>query len=181
MLIRWGGGSSATSDPQAILGINRPNRARTYNRGVEGFLYCENRSAVRTMQDSSHFGYAFAAARCAFAPTTLKEKRLRIVHFESEGVAGIAADDGSGWHGLSAHDSRFPGALPDLIAQGADLLRIGRELLPMPESNLMPFEFCRRCQSRLIFVSGSTMMITSRRVGLKSRLIPKSSGVSRPA
>jgi 2-keto-4-pentenoate hydratase/2-oxohepta-3-ene-1,7-dioic acid hydratase in catechol pathway len=55
---------------------------------------------------------------------------MRIVNFETGGVAGIAADDGAGWHGLTARDSGFPGALPDLIAQGADLLRIGRGLLP---------------------------------------------------
>jgi acylpyruvate hydrolase len=55
---------------------------------------------------------------------------MRIVHFEQGGVLGIAADDGSGWHGLTARESGFPGALPDLIAQGADLLRIGRDLLP---------------------------------------------------
>lgn len=61
---------------------------------------------------------------------------MRIVHFESGGVAGIAADEGSGWHGLTARDSDFPGALPDLIAQGADLLRIGRDLLPMTAIDL---------------------------------------------
>src|SRR6202161_3056574 len=56
---------------------------------------------------------------------------MRIVHFEKEGVPGIAADDGSGWHGLTAGESGFPGTLPELIAQGADLLRTGRDLLPM--------------------------------------------------
>ena len=61
---------------------------------------------------------------------------MRIVHFEQGGVLGIAADDGSGWHGLSARESGFPGALPDLIAHGADLLRIGRDLLPMPAIDL---------------------------------------------
>jgi 2-keto-4-pentenoate hydratase/2-oxohepta-3-ene-1,7-dioic acid hydratase in catechol pathway len=44
-----------------------------------------------------------------------------IVHFEKAGVPGIAADDGSGWHGLTARESGFPGTLPELIAQGADL------------------------------------------------------------
>ena len=53
---------------------------------------------------------------------------MRIVNFEIRGVPGIAADDGAGWHGLSQSDSGFPGTLPDLIAQGADLLRIGRSL-----------------------------------------------------
>jgi acylpyruvate hydrolase len=53
---------------------------------------------------------------------------MRIVHFETSGVFGIAADEGSGWHGLTLRDSRFPGTLPELIAQGADLLRIGRSL-----------------------------------------------------
>jgi acylpyruvate hydrolase len=53
---------------------------------------------------------------------------MRIVHFETSGVPGIAADEGSGWHGLTQRDSGFPGTLPELIAQGADLLRIGRSL-----------------------------------------------------
>jgi acylpyruvate hydrolase len=56
---------------------------------------------------------------------------MRIVHFEKAGVPGIAANDGSGWHGLTARESGFPGTLPDLIAQGADLLRAGGDLLPM--------------------------------------------------
>ena len=56
---------------------------------------------------------------------------MRIVHFEKGGVPGIAADDGSGWHGLTERESGFPGLLPELIAQGADLLRTGRDLLPM--------------------------------------------------
>ncbi len=56
---------------------------------------------------------------------------MRIVHFEKGGVPGIAADDGPGWHGLTEGDSGFPGTLPALIAQGADLSRIGRDLLTM--------------------------------------------------
>jgi acylpyruvate hydrolase len=56
---------------------------------------------------------------------------MRIVNFERAGVPGIAADDGSGWHGLTERESGFPGTLPELIAQGADLLRTGRDLLPM--------------------------------------------------
>jgi acylpyruvate hydrolase len=56
---------------------------------------------------------------------------MRMVHFEKGGVPGIAADDGSGWHGLMQRESGFPGTLPELIAHGADLLRAGRELLPM--------------------------------------------------
>jgi acylpyruvate hydrolase len=61
---------------------------------------------------------------------------LRIVHFENERVAGIAVDHGSGWHGLSARDSAFPGTLPDLIATGADLPRIGSQLLSAPAIDL---------------------------------------------
>ena len=61
---------------------------------------------------------------------------MRIVHFEKGGVPGIAADDGSGWHGLTERESGFPGTLPKLIAQGADLLRTGRELLPMQAIDL---------------------------------------------
>src|SRR5271163_2169722 len=56
---------------------------------------------------------------------------MRIVHFEKAGVPGIAADDGSGWHGLTARESGFPGTLPELIARGADLLHTGTDLLPM--------------------------------------------------
>jgi acylpyruvate hydrolase len=54
---------------------------------------------------------------------------MRIVHFEKAGVPGIAADEGSGWHGLTERESGFPGTLPELIARGADLPRTGRDLL----------------------------------------------------
>ena len=56
---------------------------------------------------------------------------MRFVHFEKGGVPGIAADDGSGWHGLNERESGFPGTLPELIALGADLSHMGRNLLPM--------------------------------------------------
>jgi acylpyruvate hydrolase len=56
---------------------------------------------------------------------------MRIIHFEAGGVRGIAADDGPSWHGLTERESGFPGTLPDLIVQGADLLRTGRDLLRM--------------------------------------------------
>ena len=56
---------------------------------------------------------------------------MRIIQFETGSVRGIAADDGSGWHGLTERESGFPGFLPDLIVQGADLLRTGRDLLRM--------------------------------------------------
>jgi acylpyruvate hydrolase len=61
---------------------------------------------------------------------------MRIVHFETRGVPGIAADEGSGWHGLTQRDSRFPGTLPELIAQGTDLLRVGRSLGQSPAIDL---------------------------------------------
>ena len=61
---------------------------------------------------------------------------MRIVNFEIRGVPGIAADEGSGWHGLSQPDSGFPGTLPELIAQGADLLRIGKTLEQSPAIDL---------------------------------------------
>ena len=61
---------------------------------------------------------------------------MRIVHFEKAGVPGIAADDGSGWRGLTERESGFPGTLPELITQGADLLRTGRDLLPIPTIDL---------------------------------------------
>ena len=61
---------------------------------------------------------------------------MRIVHFEQGGLLGIAADDGSGWRGLTAGETGFPGALPDLIAQGADLLRVGQDLQSKPAIDL---------------------------------------------
>src|SRR5271170_6935074 len=61
---------------------------------------------------------------------------MRIVNFETREVPGIAADEGSGWHGLSQSDSGFPGTLPQLIAQDADLLRIGRILGQSPAIDL---------------------------------------------
>jgi acylpyruvate hydrolase len=61
---------------------------------------------------------------------------MRIVHFEKGTARGIAADDGSGWRGLTERESGFPGTLPDLIAQGADLLRTGRDLLRMDAVDL---------------------------------------------
>ena len=61
---------------------------------------------------------------------------MRIVHFETGGTFGIAADEGSGWHGLTQRDGGFPGTLPELIAQGRNLLQIGRSLGQFPASNL---------------------------------------------
>ena len=61
---------------------------------------------------------------------------MRIVHFETRGVPGIAVDGGSGWHGLTQQDSGFPGTLPELIAQGADLLPVGRSLAQSPAIDL---------------------------------------------
>ncbi len=61
---------------------------------------------------------------------------MRIVHFEARGVAGIAADEGAGWHGLTQRDNGFPGTLPELITQGADLLRVGRALGQSPSIDL---------------------------------------------
>lgn len=54
---------------------------------------------------------------------------MRIVNFEKDGVPGIGADGGSGWHGLTEGESGFPGTLPELIALGADLAQIGKDLL----------------------------------------------------
>src|SRR5579862_4697032 len=61
---------------------------------------------------------------------------MRIVHFETSAALGIAADEGSGWHGLTQRDGGFPGTLPELIAEGADLLRIGRSLGQSPAVDL---------------------------------------------
>jgi 2-keto-4-pentenoate hydratase/2-oxohepta-3-ene-1,7-dioic acid hydratase in catechol pathway len=61
---------------------------------------------------------------------------MRIVHFETGGAPGIGAEEGWGWHGLTQRDHGFPGTLPELIAQGADLLRIGRSLGQSPAIDL---------------------------------------------
>jgi len=61
---------------------------------------------------------------------------MRIINFETNGVPGIAANEGSGWHGLTQRDVEFPGTLPELITQGADLLRIGRSLGQSPAIDL---------------------------------------------
>lgn len=61
---------------------------------------------------------------------------MRIVHFETRGVPGIAADEGSGWHGLTQRDDGFPGTLPEIITRGADLLRIGKSLGQSPVIDL---------------------------------------------
>src|SRR5258708_753085 len=66
---------------------------------------------------------------------------MRIVNFEKRGVLGIAADEGSGWHGLMRRDSGFPGRLPELIAQGADLLQAGRSLGQSPAIDLNAVRF----------------------------------------
>jgi len=61
---------------------------------------------------------------------------MRILNFEIGGSPGIAADEGSGWHGLTQRDGGFPGTLPEVIAQDADLLRIGRSLGQSPAIDL---------------------------------------------
>jgi acylpyruvate hydrolase len=61
---------------------------------------------------------------------------MRIIHFETGGVLGIGADEGSGWHGLTQRDSGFPGTLPELIAKGANLLLAGRDLGQSPAIDL---------------------------------------------
>lgn len=61
---------------------------------------------------------------------------MRIVNFEIHGVPGIAADEGSGWHGLTQRDLGFPGTLPELITQGADLVRVGKNLGQSPVIDL---------------------------------------------
>ena len=61
---------------------------------------------------------------------------MRIVHFETGGVPGIAANEGSGWHGLTRGEEGFPGTLPELIGRGADLLRAGRGLERSPAIDL---------------------------------------------
>jgi 2-keto-4-pentenoate hydratase/2-oxohepta-3-ene-1,7-dioic acid hydratase in catechol pathway len=66
---------------------------------------------------------------------------MRIVNFEKEGAPGIAVDDGRGWRGCTQGESGFPGALPELIAQGADLLRAAgplREAIDLSTVRLLP-------------------------------------------
>jgi 2-keto-4-pentenoate hydratase/2-oxohepta-3-ene-1,7-dioic acid hydratase in catechol pathway len=61
---------------------------------------------------------------------------MRIAHFEIHGIPGIAADEGSGWHGLTQRDPGFRATLPELIVQGADLLHIGNSLGQSPVIDL---------------------------------------------
>ena len=61
---------------------------------------------------------------------------MRILNFEQGGSVGIAADGGSGWRGLTEGESGFPGALPELVAKGADLQRAAARLLSMPAIDL---------------------------------------------
>jgi acylpyruvate hydrolase len=105
---------------------------------------------------------------------------MRIAHFEKGSVPGIAADDGSGWHGLTEGESGFPGALPDLIAQGADLLRAGRDLLRTRAIDLNTARILPPVPKPVkSSVSASTTMITSRKADSRSRSIPKFSHGSR--
>jgi len=67
----------------------------------------------------------------------IKQEVTHAYHqFRIGGSPGIAADEGSGWHGLTQRDGGFPGTLPELIAQGADLLGIGRSLGQSPAIDL---------------------------------------------
>src|SRR5579871_1147258 len=61
---------------------------------------------------------------------------MRIVNFQKGSTSGIAADDGSGWNGLLQGEADFPGTLPDLIARGDDLLRVGKRLAYAPRIDL---------------------------------------------
>jgi acylpyruvate hydrolase len=61
---------------------------------------------------------------------------MRFIHFEEAARAGIAVDDGLGWYGLNERESRFPGPLPELIAQGIDLRATGKRLLTKREIRL---------------------------------------------
>src|SRR5260221_7035215 len=61
---------------------------------------------------------------------------MRIVHFETDGVPGIAADEGSGWHGLTQRDGGSQGTWPEVMAQAAALWRIGRSLGQSPAIDL---------------------------------------------
>ena len=58
---------------------------------------------------------------------------MSIVHFKTGGVRGIAIDAGF-W--LAWPHGGFPGTLPQIIAEGVDLLRIDRSLEQSPEMDL---------------------------------------------
>ena len=92
---------------------------------------------------------------------------MRIIHFETDGIPGIAADEGSGWHGLTQQDSGFPGTLPQLIEQGADLLRMGRSLAQSPaiDLNAVRSAAAGARYRRKFCASVSTTMITWRKAG----------------
>ena len=99
---------------------------------------------------------------------------MRVVHFEKGGVPGIAIDDGAGWRGVTERENGFPGTLPELIAQGADLLGRGANLLAMPTIDLNAVRILPPVPT-----SVSTTMITSRKVDSKSRPILKFSRATR--
>ncbi|CCA90751.1 fumarylacetoacetate hydrolase family protein [Novosphingobium sp. PP1Y] len=50
---------------------------------------------------------------------------MQIVRFEDRRGRGLAVNTGDGYRALWSEDGPFPGDLPDLIAEGADLMAIG--------------------------------------------------------
>jgi 2-keto-4-pentenoate hydratase/2-oxohepta-3-ene-1,7-dioic acid hydratase in catechol pathway len=50
---------------------------------------------------------------------------MQIIRFTDARGQGLAINTGDGYRGLWLDDAAFPGDLPDLIAQGADLMAIG--------------------------------------------------------
>jgi acylpyruvate hydrolase len=105
---------------------------------------------------------------------------MRIVHFEKDGVPGIAVDDGSGWHGLTKRESGFPGTLPELIAQDADLSRAGRDLLRMRSIDLNAVRILPPVpKPPKILCVGLNYDDHLEESGLKNRSIPKVSHGSR--
>ena len=61
---------------------------------------------------------------------------MRFAMFEQDGLASIAVLDGETLRGLRSDAPEYPGDLDMLLAQGADLLAVGKLLLASPEVRL---------------------------------------------
>jgi hypothetical protein len=117
-------------------------RSRSVQRSLCGAPHNERDLVRERVKSGLRCGHAMCRSRDRTPPdlqgfvsearvrTPLKESYARCP-FREGGVPGIATDDGAGWHGLTERKGGFPGTLLELIAQGADLLRTGRDLPPM--------------------------------------------------
>jgi len=93
-------------------------------------------------------------------------------HFERGVSPELRRRDGSGWHGLTEGESVLTGRA-ELIAKGADLLRIGRDLLAAQQSTLTQSGYCLGTKTQKIICVGLQLRMTTRGTRLKSRSIPK--------